>query len=338
MLSVIAKVFYYPLKIFVFILGNLYFRQIKITGHKNLPAKGPVILAINHQNALLDALLISALFRRNTFFITRGDIFRSPVINKILRGLKMLPVYRLRDGYFGIKRNDETFETSRKKLLEGRVIGIFPEGSHSLLYRIRPLKKGVARLAFITEDAANFSSGLMVVPVGIQYESHFGPDGRVLISIGEPIKTADFKDAYSSNQNHANEQFLHVLSEKMKTLVIDIQGDYNEIYKQFSEKRIFRNDLTDQLWADKALVQAIENNTPFTLVSEKVPLYKKAISTIWRPIWVLISFIPKFLVDMLVRKYTKDPHYFGTMRFIYSIFLYPIFFLILVLGIRLILY
>ncbi len=316
---------------------KLYFRQIKIMGRENLPSEGPVILAINHQNALLDALLINALFRRNSFFITRGDIFRSPVMNKILRGLKMLPVYRLRDGYHGIKRNDETFEAARKMLLHGKVLGIFPEGSHSLLYKIRPLKKGVARLAFMTEEATNFTSGLVVVPVGIQYESHFGP-GRTLISIGEPIHTSDFKDTYYSDQNLANERFLHVLSERMKGLVIDIQGDYEEIYRQFTDKRIFRNDIADQLKSDQALVQAIEKNTPHIQSNEKVPVYKKVIDVMWHPIWAFIGFLPRHLVNLLVRKFTRDRHYFGTMRFIYSIFIYPIFLLILVVAIRLILH
>ncbi|MDZ7607386.1 MAG: lysophospholipid acyltransferase family protein [Cyclobacteriaceae bacterium] len=334
MLSVIANAIYYPLKIYLFVVGNLYFRKIKITGHENVPTKGPVILAINHQNALLDALLISALFRRNIFFFTRGDLFRSPVTNKILRGFKMLPVYRLRDGYKDTKRNDETFEASRKKLLKGGVIGIFPEGSHNLHYKIRPLKKGVARLAFITEEATDFASGLVVVPVGIQYESHFGPDGRTLISIGEPIKVADFKEIYISNQNLANERFLHALSERMKTLVIDIQGDYNEVYRKFMERRVYRNDLTDQLITDQALVRAIEKNTPFIQENEKVPDYKKALATLWKPIWFFIGFIPKSLVNILVRKFTRDPHYYGSMRFIYSIFLYPIFFLLLILVIR----
>jgi 1-acyl-sn-glycerol-3-phosphate acyltransferase len=334
MVSVIASVLFYPLKIFVFIVGKLYFREIKIRGKANLPPNGPVILAINHQNALLDALLINAFFWRNTYFITRGDIFRSPIISKILHGLKMLPVYRLRDGYHEIKRNDDTFETSRNKLHNGRVIGIFPEGSHSLLYKIRPLKKGVVRLAFMTEEATNFSSGLVVVPVGIQYESHFGPDGRTLISIGKPIIVADFKEMYNSNPNLANEQFLHVLSERMKALVIDIQGDYDEIYRQFIEKRIHRNDLNDQLSSDQALVQAIENSTQLIQVNEKVLVYKKALTAIWQPVWHVIGFIPKSLVDVLVIKFTKDPHYYGTMRFIYSIFLYPIFYILLILVIR----
>ena len=335
MLTFVANVFYHPLKIFVFILGHLYFKQLKIIGRENLPIKGPAILAINHQNALLDALLISAYVKRSTYFITRGDVFKKPIISKILHGLKMLPVYRLRDGYFGIRRNDRTFETVKKLLLQDRLVGIFPEGSHSLLYKIRPLKKGVARLAFMTEETSDFSSGLQVIPIGIQYESHFGPTGRTLITIGKPIQVADFKNIYLSNQNQAYDQLLHILSTNLKSLVIDIQGDYDKIYNQFIEKRIFKNHLSDQLQADQSLVRSIETNIPFTLKSEKVPDYKKVIYNTWNPFWLFMGFIPKYLVDMLVRKFTQDPHYYGTMRFIYSIFLYPIFFLLVLLVIML---
>jgi hypothetical protein len=195
------------------------------------------------------------------------------------------------------------------------------------------LKKGVAHLAFMAEESANFSSRLSVVPVGIQYDSHFGP-GRTLISIGEPIKISEFREVYYSDPNLAFKQLLRELSDKMKRLVVDINGDYDEIYKQFTETRIFRNNICDQLSSDQALVQALEHHTPLPQVNDKVPLYKKIIDTIWQPLWIFIGFLPKFFVDMLVRKYTHDPHYFGTMRFIYSMFIYPAFFLILGLAIR----
>ncbi|MGB5417843.1 1-acyl-sn-glycerol-3-phosphate acyltransferase, partial [Algibacter sp.] len=75
-----------------------YFRRIKIHDVQNVPKSKPVLLLSNHQNALLDALLIGTKCNRSAYFLTRASVFNKPVIAKILESLQMLPVYRIRDG------------------------------------------------------------------------------------------------------------------------------------------------------------------------------------------------------------------------------------------------
>lgn len=335
MIVKLGNLYYYPLKLFVFISANLYFRKLRVEGRRNVPSKGPVILAINHQNALLDALLISVITLRNPHFLTRADVFENKWIDKFLRGLKMLPIYRIRDGYDSVKRNEATFNAANKILGKGGVIGIFPEGSHSLRYKVRPLKKGVARIAFMAEENAGFKLDTKIIPVGIQYESHFLPEGRTLITFGDPIKVSDFKDAYIADKNKGIDLLLAALHAKLKSLVVHIESaDYDDVFNAYQKQRVYKSDLVQQLQADQRLVEAIQSNSVF----EEKPSYPNITFRIIRFIidfvWKILAFIPRKLMDKLVKKTTKDPHFYGTMRFSYSIFAYPIFFIILYLLIR----
>ncbi len=335
MIVTLGNLYYYPLKLYVFIMGYLYFRKLRVVGRKNIPLRGPLIFAINHQNALLDALLLSVVTWRNAHFMTRADVFNKPMIDKFLRGLKMLPIYRIRDGYDSVKRNDATFDSANKILQGGGVVGIFPEGSHSLNYKVRPLKKGVARIAFMAEEYADFDLNLKVIPIGIQYESHFDQKGRTLITFGEPIKVADFKDSYLQDKNKGMEQLISEISGKLKRLVLNVENpDYEKVLNEYKRRRVYKAKLTEQLKADQKLVDAIETGDPFTEKPSLANPVSRFLGFLWRLVWKVIAYIPITLTDKLVQKTTKDPHFYGTMRFAFSLFTYQIFFLLVYFLIR----
>ncbi len=340
MIVALGNLYYYPLKLYVFIASYLYFRKLRVVGRENIPIKGPLIFAINHQNALLDALLLSVISWRNPHFLTRADVFNNTYVDKFLRGLKMLPIYRIRDGYDSIKMNDAIFEAAKKILSRGGVVGIFPEGSHSLLYKIRPLKKGVARIAFLTEESANFDLNLQIIPIGIQYESHFFTKGRTLISFGKAIKVSDYKEIYANDKNKGHEKLLQNISDEFKSLILNVddKSDYDQVMKSFYEKRVIKTNLVNQLRADQELVDAIEDGRDFEEIADKKNVLGWILEKSWNYLWKVVGFIPKLIVDRLVLKSTKDPHFYGTMRFAFSIFLYPIIFLILFFLVKLILF
>jgi len=331
MIVTLGNLYYYPLKLYVFLASYMYFRKLRVVGRENIPTRGPLIFAINHQNALLDALLLSVISWRNPHFLTRASVFNNKYVDKFLRGLKMLPIYRVRDGYDSIKRNEVIFDASKEILTKGGVVGIFPEGSHSLQYKIRPLKKGIARIAFMTEEAADFNLNLQIVPIGIQYESHFFTKGRTLISFGKPIKVADYKDVFLKNQNKAFDGILLELSERLKTLVVHIEEkeDYEEVMIAYTKNRIFKRNLKKQLDADQHLIDSIAERKSFSEKSDEKNIFLLVFEKIWWVLWQIFGFIPKSIIDLLVKKTTKDPHFYGTMRFTFTVFLYPVIFLAL---------
>ncbi len=62
---------------------NSYSKTI-VRGQENIPEDGAVILAPNHCNALMDALVILRAFKDGTVFGARADIFRRPSVAKIM--------------------------------------------------------------------------------------------------------------------------------------------------------------------------------------------------------------------------------------------------------------
>ena len=88
-----------------------YFKRIHVHNVENVPKDKPVLLLANHQNALLDALLIATKCGRFSYFLTRAAVFKKSFIGKILKSLQMLPVYRVRDGWSTISNNNAIFES-----------------------------------------------------------------------------------------------------------------------------------------------------------------------------------------------------------------------------------
>ena len=88
----------------------LFYKNIKIIGKENLPKGKPILITPNHQNALIDALLIESYVPGTIFALTRSDAFSTKFISWFLRSLNMLPVYRVRDGLSSVTKNNAIFE------------------------------------------------------------------------------------------------------------------------------------------------------------------------------------------------------------------------------------
>ena len=89
-----------------------YYKRFTVHGQENIPKEGSVIFLPNHRNMLIDPLLVAVTTRRLPTFLTRSDVFKKGLIDKALRFLGMLPIYRIRDGYASLKRNQAIFDLS----------------------------------------------------------------------------------------------------------------------------------------------------------------------------------------------------------------------------------
>jgi BASS family bile acid:Na+ symporter len=170
-------------------LLHLNFKRIEIHGLENIP-RGRVIFVGNHQNGLIDPLLIAAFNRRSTTFYTRASVFKNPIVSTILHYLGLLPIFRFRDGGRNLRNNIELFEKGADALIGGEAIALFPEGNHGAERRIRPLKKGVIRL-LETIYQKDSSEEVFLVPVGFNYERLEQFKDKVSIRFGSPIRSLD---------------------------------------------------------------------------------------------------------------------------------------------------
>ena len=184
------------LRYYVDIVMKLSYRKIKYVGKEFIPKDGAIILAPNHTNALMDAMVVLGMDHGPKVFVARADIFRNPKIAKILKWLKIMPIMRMRDGYEEVKKNNETIERAVDVLRDRVPFCIFPEGTHQTKYSSLPLAKGIFRIAFQAQELMP-DMPLYIVPVGIRYGSFFRFRSTVRGQIGEPINVGRFIKEHS---------------------------------------------------------------------------------------------------------------------------------------------
>jgi BASS family bile acid:Na+ symporter len=211
-------------------LLHLNFKKIEIHGLGNIP-KGRVIFVGNHQNGLIDPLLIAAFNKRSTTFYTRASVFKNPVVSKILHYLGLLPIFRFRDGGRNLRNNIELFEKGADSLLEkGEAIALFPEGNHGAKRQIRPLKKGVIRL-LETIYHKDSSEEVFLVPVGFNYERLERFKDKVSVRFGSPISSFDLLN----KEGLIDLALLDSIHQSLQTLTTHI-GDNYELKIEYLEK------------------------------------------------------------------------------------------------------
>lgn len=330
MIKNLARILYFPLKALIGITFLLYFKRVQLKGKANIPRQGAAFFACNHQNALLDALIISVFDIRSPHFLTRANVFSNPLVAAFLRGLRMLPVYRFRDGLANVKRNTGTFEEAMRVLEQDKVVGVFPEGNHSLKYGVRSLQRGLSRIAFGMSERNDFEKDVYIITIGIYYEDHFSSRGRVLVNVGEAFSLLPYVPLYQENPKEGHEAVLSELRERMKKLTLHFpeDADYDILKKKFDRRRVYKNDLLAQLEADQKLVDALQQGEDFQERAEKIApllwMYWK-----FRKIFKVLTYPMHRLVNAIVAQKVKDPHFIGSIRFVLTAFLYPVYFLLL---------
>jgi 1-acyl-sn-glycerol-3-phosphate acyltransferase len=219
----------------VAVAHKLYYRRFTVVGYEKIPLNVPVIFAANHQNALMDALAVDFAARRSVAFLARADIFKKPFIAKLLNMLKILPIYRIRDGIEALGNNQEVFDNTVAVLKSNIPICILPEGNHEGKKRLRPLKKGIFRIAFQAEEGNQYNLNLHIVPVGLDFSDYFNAGTDLTVVFGTPIKIADYASQYRENENRTITGLSTLLSESMRSLMIHIPEEHYELIYQISE-------------------------------------------------------------------------------------------------------
>ena len=203
-----------------------FFKTTTIVGLDNIPKNTPVIITPNHQDTLMDALCIIYNVHGRAVFMARADIFgKSKLIANTLRFLKILPLYRIRDGVKELKNNDASFEEAVGVLEARQKLVVLPEGSHVGERRLRMLKKGVARIAFMAEERNNFELGIQIVPAGLDYTHYINVGARFMVQYGKPIPVAKYKDLYQENPQKAMAALMDDIRAGMMPLMLNLDNE-----------------------------------------------------------------------------------------------------------------
>lgn len=203
-----------------YVLGY-YFRNIDITGLENIPSDKPVILAANHPTAFIEPCLLACFQERPLHFLARGDLFVNRLATAVLRALNILPVYRLKDGgYKKLTRNYATFEDCYRVLHRRQALMILAEGRCIHEKRLRPLRKGTARIALGALVDMNFPEEVYIIPVGVNFVAAERFRTSVAIHCGQPIYTSNYLDAYRDNEARAIQSLTDELRRRLETMVV----------------------------------------------------------------------------------------------------------------------
>ena len=162
-----------------------------IRGKENIPQSGPAILASNH-NAVWDSVFLPMMIDREVVFMGKADYFTGTGLKgwatkEFMRAVGTIPVDRS-----GGRASEAALKAGLKRLSEGELFGIYPEGTRSPDGRLYRGKTGVARLALL--------SGAPVIPVAMIGTHVAQPIGQKIPSrtnigmvIGEPLDFSRYK-------------------------------------------------------------------------------------------------------------------------------------------------
>jgi len=202
---------------------RLYFRRIEVEGAENVPATGPVILAANHPQSILDAVVLGTSCHRTVHYLAHSGLFSNRLRAWFLRQLGAIPVIRREDAATVGDQNAPMFSACQVLLSRGGTIGIFPEGVSLEERRVQALKTGTARIALECESRFAWSLGIRIVPVGLNFESPQRFRCRVLVRFGEPVDVVAQRNAYETDPIEAIHQLTAILQEALRRQVVNIE-------------------------------------------------------------------------------------------------------------------
>ncbi len=179
-------------------------------------------MVANHPNSFLDAIIIGSIFNENVHFLARGDAFKQKKHRFLLKMLKMIPIYRLREGKENLHLNEYSFVESKRILASGGIVLIFIEGICVNSHELQPLKKGAARIALHT----NTATPLMIMPISITYTSFTEFGKNVRVEAAHPILAQSLFpfEEEAKNLNHFNEQVRSLLETMIQIPIVDKNG------------------------------------------------------------------------------------------------------------------
>jgi 1-acyl-sn-glycerol-3-phosphate acyltransferase len=313
------KLWLHSIRAYLSIGFFFYFRRIQVVNLDNIPKGKPLLILCNHQNALLDPLIIAVKYRRFSYFLTRAAVFKSPVIAKILKSLRMLPVYRIRDGFNVISKNNDIFKTCSELLNNNEAVVIFPEGSHNLNRTVRPLSKGFTRIVFDTL-ALYPTLDLNLIPVGLNYKHPEKFVDEVSVHFGKPIKSQDF---LTDNRNDAVLKIKNAVHQSISQLTTHIPpNDYEKTLKKLMNLRV---DFLNPQAVNTCISKNVEGCT--SQKESKLSGLKQFLKVLL----IINLWVPYVIWKRLIEPKIDEIEFVSTFRFVMVITLVPFYLLIIIL-------
>ncbi len=169
-----------------------FYRDIRAEDLERIPATGPVLIAANHPNSMVDAAVAITVVARRLTLTAKATLFANGVRAAVLARIGIVPLRRATDETREAAappdpgRNEEAFRAIVDVLAAGRAVLLFPEGRSHSEPALAPLRTGLARIAIQAREQRAVRD-LVVVPLGINFEDKARPRSRVVVCVGQPV-------------------------------------------------------------------------------------------------------------------------------------------------------
>ncbi len=303
-----------------------YYTKMRVVGKENIPIGKPTIILANHQNALMDPLMIVMNSSVKPYFLARSDLFKNPLVRRFLQYLQMIPIYRFRDGRDTLKNNPAIFKKCGDLLAKGETVMLFPEGNHGIQRRVRwPMRKGFVRMIFCAlEEEPNLD--LRILPVGLNYLKAENFPDSVSMYIGKDFPAQEYYDPMDLIESET--KLKEEVYKRLKVLTTHIPDEetYENVLVQLTNKNA---DYLNPEMVNK-LIDSIDPNVSATAIKNKTHWLFK----LMKVIFTVINSPVLLLWNKKIKSMGLDIEFRTTLRFLLGLILFPVYYLLIYLVFR----
>jgi len=306
------------MRTYVSLAFAFYYKKVFVLGKSNIPKKKAIMFVSNHPNALIDPLIVATTNSRITHYLTQAAVFKSNIVKKLLASVNMLPVYRVRDGIGSkelISMNNQIFDTCYDILNNKGAVLMYVEGSHNYRRKVRPFKKGFARIVFGAMDKYN-DMEIDIIPVGMNYTRVDAYAAKVCVNYGKPIPVKPFWNI--EDRNEAINKIKAEAESKLKLVTNHItdSDNYDKIIQNFKPDEFLNPEKVNEK------LKHINLNDPVQVIEKQ-----KNTFNLLEIVVKINSFFP-LMIWKKIKPTIKEIEYISTMRFAIGLTAFPIFYLI----------
>lgn len=204
----------------------------KVTGLRQVPTVGPVIIASNHLS-FSDSIFMPLVVPRKVTFLAKAEYFTSPGIKGFIKKITFIALGQVPVDRAGGRRSEAALLTGLELLKEGACIGIYPEGTRSPDGRLYKGRTGIARMAI--------ESGAPVVPVAMFNTAEIQPTGKVVPKV-QRVEMVFGEPMYFEG-DASNVQLLREATDRIMSAIQQISGQETvDMYASEAKSRIARGE------------------------------------------------------------------------------------------------
>jgi 1-acyl-sn-glycerol-3-phosphate acyltransferase len=187
------------------ILSTVFF-DLKVDGLENIPAGGGALIACNHQS-FLDPIFMNVRLRRPLSYLAKSQLFENPFMSWLLSSVGAFPVHQGAGDVAAVRQ-------SIRRLREGRLLNIYPEGARTPDGEIGRIERGIAlidRRAHVPVIPAVIAGTFAAWPL----HQRFPRPAPVCIRFGPAMNLADLDGA----------QIVAMVDRTLRAMLDELQGD-----------------------------------------------------------------------------------------------------------------